>query len=112
MTEHTAKVENAIARVDRVMRQIDEGKGPVRDAARRERQRLNADVTGRFKRIGVGIGVISLITIAIGMVLPIGMFGFLAAVGLAIGVAAMLAISPSDGGLRLAAPPPADLPNG
>jgi len=112
MTEHTAKVENAIARVDRVMRQIDERKGPVRDAARRERQRLNADVTGRFKRIGVGIGIISLITIAIGMVLPIGMFGFLAAVGLAIGVAAVLAISPSEGGLRLTAPPPADLPNG
>lgn len=111
MTEQTAKVERAIARVDRIMRQIDERDGPVRDAARRERKRLNTDLAGRFKRIGVGIGLISLITIVIGLVVPIGMFGFLAAVGLAVGVAALLAVTPTSERIGAAAPS-ADLPNG
>lgn len=111
MSDQTEKVERAIARVDRIMRQIDERGGPVREAAKRERQRLNADFAGRFKRIGIGIGLISLITIAIGFVIPIGMFGFLAAVGLAVGVAALLAFTPSTEAVGIA-PPPADLPNG
>jgi hypothetical protein len=111
MSDQTEKVERAIARFDRITRQIDERGGPVRDAARRERQRLNADLAGRFKRIGIGIGLISLATIIIGLVLPIGMFGFLAAVGLAVGVAALLAITPASE-VRALAPPPADLANG
>ncbi|MEO6224548.1 MAG: hypothetical protein ABIO80_01655 [Sphingomicrobium sp.] len=110
MTDQTVKVERAIERFDRITRQIDERKGPVRDAARRERQRLNAGVTSRFKRIGIAVGLVSLATIIVGMVLPIGMFGFLAAVGLAIGIAAMLAVSPSR--QRSIAAPATDLPNG
>ena len=110
MTEVTDKVERAIARFDRVTQQLDQRRGPVREAARRERQRLNADLGGRVKRVGVAIGIISLVTIAIGLFLPIGMFGFLAAVGLAIGVAALLALSPA--GASAAAAPSADLPNG
>lgn len=110
MTEITDKVENAIARFERVTRQIDERDGPVRAAARRERQRLNADLGRRFKRVGVAIGIVSIITIVVGSILPIGMFGFLAAVGLAIGIAALLAFTPSEG--RSAAAPSADLPNG
>jgi hypothetical protein len=111
MSDQTDKVERAIARFDRITRQIDERGGPVRDAARRERQRLNADLAGRFKRIGIGIGLISLATIIIGLVLPIGMFGFLAAVGLAVGVAALLAVTPASE-VRGLAPPPADLAHG
>jgi hypothetical protein len=111
MSDQTEKVERAIARFDRITRQIDERGGPVRDAAKRERQRLNADLAGRFKRIGIGIGLISLATIIIGLVLPIGMFGFLAAVGLAVGVAALLAVTPASE-VRGLAPPPADLANG
>ena len=110
MTEVTEKVERAIARFERVTEQLDQRQGPVRDAARRERQRLNADLGRRVKRVGVAIGVISLVTIAIGLFIPIGMFGFLAAVGLAIGVAALLALSPSAD--RIAAAPSTDLPNG
>ena len=110
MTEVTEKVERAIARFDRVTQQLDYRQGSVRDAARRERQRLNADLGRRVKRVGVAIGVISLVTIAIGLFLPIGMFGFLAAVGLAIGVAALLALSPSAE--RTATAPSTDLPNG
>jgi hypothetical protein len=110
MTEVTDKVERAIARFERVTRQIDERGGPAREAARRERQRLNTDLGRRFKRVGLAIGIVSLITIAVGLVMPIGMFGFLAAVGVAIGVAALLAVSPSR--QRSAAAPSADLPNG
>jgi hypothetical protein len=110
MTEVTEKVERAIARFERVTQQLDQRKGPVRDAAQRERQRLNADLGQRVQRVGVAIGVISLVTIAIGLFLPIGMFGFLAAVGLAIGVAALLALSPAAE--RGIAAPSTDLPNG
>lgn len=110
MTEVTDKVERAIARFDRVTRSLDERGGPVRDAARRERQRLNADLATRAKRIGVAILVVSLIAIAIGLFIPIGMFGFLAAVGVAVGAAALLAFTPSPA--RSAAAPSADLPNG
>lgn len=110
MTDVTDKVERAIARFERVARHIDERDGPVRAAARRERQRVNADFTRRIKRVGLAIGLISLATIAVGLIMPIGMFGFLAAVGLAIGIAALLAFSPSKE--RSAAPPATDLPNG
>jgi hypothetical protein len=110
MTEVTEKVERAIARFDRVTRQLDERRGPAREAARRERQRLNADVARRVKRAGLAIGLVSILTILLGLVRPIGMFGFLAAVGLAIGIAALLAFAPSPE--RSAAAPSTDLPNG
>jgi hypothetical protein len=110
VTDVTDKVERAIARFERVTRQIDERGGPAQQAARRERQRLNADLASRVKRVGVGIGLVSLITIVIGLIIPIGMFGFLAAVGLAIGIAALLAFAPSAASGATA--PAADLPNG
>jgi hypothetical protein len=111
MTDVTDKVERAIARFDRVTRQLDERGGPIREAARRERRRLNADLANRFKRVGGAVIVISLLAILFGVfVAPIGMFGFLAAVGLAIGVAALLAFTPSQE--RSLPAPSADLPNG
>jgi len=110
VSEVTNKVERAVARFDRVTRQLDERKGPVREAARRERQRLNADLGRRFARLGVAIGLISILTIVVGLFVPIGMFGFLAAVGLAIGVAALLAFSPTQD--RAIPAPSTDLPNG
>jgi len=104
------KVDRSIGRADQVMRRADERDGTVRAAAQRERQRLNSDLKRRFGRVGIWIGAISLATIAFGLVQPIGMFGFLAAVGLAIGIAAFLAFMPSAE--RSAAAPAADLPNG
>jgi hypothetical protein len=104
------KTELAIARADRVMRSMDERGGAARDAARRERQRLNAGLGRTLARVGIAVGVISLAAIVIGLIVPIGMFGFLAAVGLAIGVAAMLLLS---GRREIAAPDVTpDLPNG
>ena len=106
----TEKFDRVIERADRVMRQLDERDGAVREAARRERQRLNAGLMRRATRVGVAIGVISLLTIIIGLVQPIGMFGFLAAIGIAIGIAALLGFMPSGKDNPVA--PPADLPNG
>lgn len=110
MTEVTDKVERAIARFDRVTRQLDERGGPVQEAARRERQRLNADLASRAKRVAFAVLVISILTIAVGLFIPIGMFGFLGAVGLAVGLAALLAFSPSE--TRSIAAPATDLSNG
>ena len=106
----TEKFDRVIERADRIMRQLDERDGAVRDAARRERQRLNAGLMRRLTRVGVAIGVISLLTIIIGLVQPIGMFGFLAAIGIAVGIAALLGFMPSGKNNPVA--PPADLPNG
>lgn len=103
------RVNRSLERVERVLRSLDERDGPVRDAARRERQRLNRDFTRRFARVGVAVGVISLLTIIVGLVMPIGMFGFLAAVGLAIGIGALLAFKPTREGA--AAAPSTDLEN-
>jgi hypothetical protein len=106
----TEKADLAIARADRVMRQLDERDGAARAAARRERQRLNAGLGRTFGRIGMALLAISIVTIIIGLITPIGMFGFLAAVGLAIGVAALLVVSSKR---QIEAPNVSpDLPNG
>lgn len=110
MTDVTDKVERAIARFDRVTSQLDQRDGAVREAARRERQRLNADLGRRLARVGTALLVISVATIIVGLFIPIGMFGFLAAVGLAVAIGALLAFTPSS--TRSPAAPSADLPNG
>jgi hypothetical protein len=107
----SARVNKTLTRADRVMAQEASRDGPARDAARRERQRLNRSLKNRVISVGVAVGVISIVTIIIGMILPIGMFGFLAAVGLAIGVAALLGFMPGPSSTAAKAPPP-DLPNG
>jgi hypothetical protein len=104
------KTSRAIDHANAVFARLDERDGAVRDAARRERQRLNQGLGRTLTRVGVAIGLISLATILIGLLRPIGMFGFLAAVGLAVGVAAYLLFS---GGRQVAAPTVTpDLPNG
>ena len=106
----TEKADRAIARADRVMRALDERDGPARAAARRERQRLNAGLGRAFGRAGIAILMISMVTILIGLLRPIGMFGFVAAVGLAIGAAVLMIAS---GRREIVAPNvSADLPNG
>jgi hypothetical protein len=108
----SARVNNTLTRADRVMAQEAGRDSAARDAARRERQRLNAGLKRKAIHIGIAVGVISVATIVLGLILPtgIGMFGFLAAVGLAIGIVAMLALMPSPASTAKA--PAADLPNG
>jgi hypothetical protein len=104
------KTSRTIDHANAVFARLDDRDGAIRDAARRERQRLNAGLGRTLIRAGIGVGIVSLATIAIGLLIPIGMFGFLAAVGLAIGVAALLLFS---GTKEIAAPNVTpDLPNG
>lgn len=111
MTEVTDKVERAIAKFERVARHIDERDGPAREAGRRERERLNAGLGRAFRRVIAAIAVIWLATIVIGFVRPIGMFGFLVALGITVVAAATIL---ARGGHQAVSPPaPApDLPNG
>jgi hypothetical protein len=104
------KVTQKIDHANAVFARLDQRDGSVREAARRERQRLNAGLVTTAKRVGIAVGIISLLTVIIGLIMPIGMFGFLAAVGLAIGVATLLIF----GAARPQALPtvPSDLPNG
>ena len=111
MTEVTEKVERAIARFERVTRQLDQREGPAREAARRERQRLNAGVGRTAVRVAIAVGVVWLATVALGLIAPIGMFGFLAALLVTVVVATVLI---ARGGREVvsAPAPSADLPNG
>lgn len=111
MTDVTDKVERAIARFDRVTRQLDERDGPTRDAARRERQRLNRGVGRTVTRVAVIVVSIWLAVLIIGLVKPIGMTGFLIAL---LVTAVVAAIFIARGGRQaISAPAPStDLPNG
>lgn len=111
MTDVTDKVERAIARFERVTQQIDSRDGPSRAAARRERQRLNAGASRLAIRIAIATALIWLATIVVGLVQPIGMFGFLGALLITVGVAAFIL---TRGRRQVVTPaaPAADLPNG
>lgn len=110
MTDLTKKVDSALARFDRVTRQLDSRSGLVREARKRERHRLNKGLVNTLIKIGIVVGLISVVTMLVGLVQPIGMFGFLAAVGLAIGIVAVILFSGGREITRPAVTP--DLPNG
>ncbi len=111
MTEVTDKVERAIARFERVTRQLDERGGPAQDAARRERHRLNVGFGRTLSKVGITIGAIWLATIVIGLFNPIGIFGFLLALIVTIAVVSLIIVR--SGRQSIAAPAPStDLPNG
>ena len=111
MTDVNAKVERAIARFDRVTRQLDQRGGPAQEAARRERRRLNMGLGRTLSKVGIAIGVIWLVTIIFGLFNPIGMFGFLGVLVATIAVAGILIAR--GGRQAISAPAPsADLPNG
>jgi len=106
----TEKAGVAIARADRVMAQLDSRGGLVRAARTRELKRLNQGLVATLVKIGIVVGIISVATILIGLIKPIGIFGFLAAVGLAVGIAAAIGFS---SGKEIAKPEVTpDLPNG
>ena len=111
MSDTTEKVERAIARFERVAQHLDERDGPSREAARRERQRLNAGVGRTVRRVLVTVAAIWLATIIVGLAKPIGMFGFLAALLATVVIAGVIIAR----GARQAVTTPApstDLPNG
>lgn len=110
MSDVTDKVERAVARFERVARHLDERNGPSREAARRERQRLNTGFIRTAVRLAIAVVFILVATITIGSVKPIGMAGFLAAL-LVTAIAAVLIIARGSRQVILAPPPTADLPN-
>ncbi|HEY4070467.1 MAG TPA: hypothetical protein VGM04_02800 [Sphingomicrobium sp.] len=111
MSDVTDKVERAIARFDRVTQQLDQRGGPVREAARRERNRLNAGLGRTAAMVAAGIVLVWLATVIIGFVKPIGIFGFLAAL---VATAVVAGVLIARGGRQaVSAPAPStDLPNG
>ncbi len=105
------KTDMVAQRADDVLRREAERDGASRSAARRERQRLNAGLFDTVKKVGIAIAVISIATIVIGLITPIGMFGFLAAIGVAVAAAIFI----MAGGARQAVVTPTvapDLANG
>lgn len=110
MSEVADKVDRAIARFERVTRQIDEGASPAREAAQRERRRLNAGLGRAARRVAIASALIWLATVVAGMIRPIGLFGFVAAVLATIIVAGVVLVR-GGGTSRAIAAPSADLPN-
>lgn len=108
-TELTRKVERTLEMVERVNRSLDGQGGPVAAQRRRERARVNRALGRRLATIGVAVGVISVLTIVVGLITPLGILGFLAAVGIAIGIAALLFFWPGDTQTPTV---PTNLPNG
>lgn len=106
----TDKVDRAIAKFERVTNQLDQRKGAPREAAQRERKRLNAGLGKTAIRIGIASALIWLGTVIFGFIQPIGMFGFLAVVLMTVVVAAVILMR-GGRSLRLPTPPSADLPN-
>jgi hypothetical protein len=90
VSETDDKVTRALARFDRVMAVVDEKQGPVATQARRERQRTIRRYGRAARNAVLAMLVISIATIVLGVVTPIGLFGFLAAVLLAAAVAGLL----------------------
>ena len=85
------KTDRQLARYDRVMERVDAQSGPAREARRREYERVMGGVTSKLVRAGVAVGVVSVIAVVVGLFFPLGIFGFLAAVGIAVGLAAFAA---------------------
>lgn len=92
MTDVDDKVGRALARFDRVMAVVDEKRGPVAVQARRERQRSVAHYGRAVGKAAAAVLVVSVLTILVGLFVPIGLFGFLAAVALAAGIAGLLLV--------------------
>jgi len=113
-TDHNEVMDRAhrvMARASEVMARLDQRGGSVQDAARRERQRLNAGVGRTAARVAGAVVLVWLATVVIGLVKPIGIFGFLAAVIATLVVAGVLVAR--GGRQAVSAPAPAsDLPNG
>ncbi|GAA4005304.1 hypothetical protein [Sphingomonas humi] len=90
MTGTDDKVSKALARFDRVMAVVDEKQGPIATQARQERQRTIKRYGKAGRNSALALLAVSLGAIMVGVVTPIGLFGFLAAVLLAVAVAALL----------------------
>jgi hypothetical protein len=111
VSETEDRVGKALARFDRVMAVIDEREGAIAMQARRERQRTIRRYGRAARNAVLALLLVSIATIAVGLVTPIGLFGFLAAVALAVAVAGLLFFWGSREETALPSVP-RDVPNG
>lgn len=112
--DHTQVMERAhraIARANDVMARIDQRGGPVQQATKRERRRLNAGLGRVALTVAIAVGIIWVGAVLIGLVMPIGMTGFFAALLATAAVATVLIYRGGRATLAMPAPSP-DLPNG
>jgi hypothetical protein len=107
----TEKADQVIAHANAVFTRLDQRKGAVRDAATRERQRLNAGFGRVAGTVAATIVFIWVAAVVIGLIQPIGMFGFVAAI-VATAVAIGLLIARFTRQQVTVPAPAADLPNG
>lgn len=108
----TNRVENAIARFDRIATRIDQREGQVAPAAKREHDRT----LGRYGRAGtwatIGAVAVVLGALLVGFVTPIGMIGFVGSAAFAGLLAVVIFILLSFGKERDAPRVTPDLANG
>ncbi|MBW0144754.1 hypothetical protein [Sphingomicrobium clamense] len=90
--EVAAKTDRTLARYERVMERVDAHDGAAREARRREYERVMGGFGAKLIRAGIAVGAVSILAIILGWFFPLGILGFVGAVGLAIGLAAMAAM--------------------
>lgn len=100
----SARTGRALTRADDVMTRVASRDGAAREAARRERRRLNAGLGKTLGLAAVAALIIAIATIAVGLVQPLGLFGLLGFI--ALGVIAVAAIV-GGGALQRRLPRPA-----
>jgi hypothetical protein len=103
--QSATRTDRTLQRADSIMANIGGRSAAEREAARRERQRLNAGLGRTVRRVAlIAIGV-WLATMAIGLLRPIGLFGLIGAVVLGL-LLILIAIAGSRGGRRPQLPSP------
>ena len=114
MTELSEKVERSLARFERITQTIDEKQASAGSASSRNRDRTVAKYGRALTRGTMAFLLVAVLTIVIGLFVPIGMFGFMAAVGIAGALAIMVMITESsraDAPIDARKAVPADLGN-
>lgn len=107
----SARAGKALTRADDVLARVGNRDGAARAAAKRERQRLNAGLGRTLAKVAAVVMVVWLATVIIGLINPIGLFGLIAAVLVALGLIGWVVASSRR---MVIAPPKIDaaLPNG
>lgn len=89
-------LQNVAARTEKSLQAMAARTPEARAAAKRERQRRSREAMRRFKRVMIALAAIFAATLAIGIVFPIGIMGFVAAVIAAIFAVFFLSFYPKS----------------
>ncbi len=89
-------LQNVAARTEKSIQTMAARTPEARAAAKRERQRRSREAMRRFKRVMVALAAILAATVAIGIIYPIGILGFVAAIITAIFAVFFLAFYPQS----------------